>query len=142
MSLIILFYFMFSDRNKYLLFVFLGVGFLVYSFQIYYSLPVSQASISQAADNGKMLWQKNNCVSCHQTYGLGGYLGPDLTNVYSKKGTIYISAILKAGTNIMPNLNLTDMEIDDLIAYLKEIDQSGKADPRTFTINKNGTIQQ
>lgn len=133
---------MFSDRNKYLLFVFFGVGFLVYSFQIYLSLPVPQASISKAADNGKILWQKKNCVSCHQTYGLGGYWGPDLTNVYSKKGTIYISAILKAGTNIMPNLSLTDMEIDDLIAYLKEIDESGKADPRTFTINKNGTIQQ
>jgi nitric oxide reductase subunit C len=69
-------------------------------------------------------------------------LGPDLTNVYSKKGAVYISAILRGGTNIMPNMDLTDSEIEELLAYLKDVDQSGKADPRTFTINTNGTIHQ
>ena len=42
----------------------------------------------------------------------------------------------------MPNMDLTDSEIEELLAYLKDVDQSGKADPRTFTINTNGTIHQ
>ena len=133
---------MFSDRNKYVLAMFLVGGFIIYTFQLYNSLPVKQIAVSQAEDNGKILWQKKNCISCHQIYGLGGYLGPDLTNVYSKKGAVYISAILRGGTYIMPNMDLTDSEIEELLAYLKDVDQSGKADPRTFTINTNGTIHQ
>ena len=34
---------------------------------------------------GMRLWQENNCQSCHQFYGLGGYMGPDLTNVAARR---------------------------------------------------------
>jgi len=47
---------------------------------------VGTVSFSEKALQGQQLWQQNNCFSCHQIYGLGGYLGPDLTNVYSQRG--------------------------------------------------------
>jgi nitric oxide reductase subunit C len=75
-------------------------------------------------------------------YGLGGYLGPDLTNAYSSRGKDYIKAFLKYGTAAMPKFNLKEPEITALLAYLKEIDASGRSDPRSFTINYDGTIEQ
>ena len=63
-----------------------------------------------------MVWQKYNCQSCHQLYGLGGYLGPDLTNVYSAKGKgeLFIKAFLHAGTKQMPSFDLSKEEEKEL----------------------------
>ena len=73
-------------------------------------------------DAGKMVWQQYNCNACHQVYGLGGYLGPDLTNVYSNRGSEYIQAFLKNGTGSMPQFHLTETETSLLLSFLKEID--------------------
>lgn len=134
-----------SGNFKRLVIVALITSFLLYSFTLYSNLPVKKTgkdNLNLAADKGKLLWQQYNCNSCHQVYGLGGYLGPDLTNVYSLKGDNYIKAFLQSGTAIMPDFHLSNDEIASLIAYLQSIDATGKADPRTFTINKNGTIEQ
>jgi hypothetical protein len=53
---------MFSDRNKYVLAMFLVGGFIIYTFQLYNSLPVKQIAVSQAADDGKILWQKKTVL--------------------------------------------------------------------------------
>ncbi len=133
---------MFADKYKIALMITLTGTFLYYSFTLYSSPPVKNPLVNKESSEGKLLWQQYNCNSCHQVYGLGGYLGPDLTNVYSKKGPNYIKAFLKSGTEIMPNFHLQKNEINDILAYLKNIDESGKADPRTFTIKKDGTIDQ
>ncbi|HOZ83578.1 MAG TPA: cytochrome c [Bacteroidia bacterium] len=80
------------------------------------------------AFKGKMLYQKFNCTACHQLYGLGGYLGPELTSAYSQKAQndAYFSAILKNGTVRMPDFNLSDKEVNQVIEYLKYIDQTSK----------------
>ena len=39
-------------------------------------------------------------------------------------------------------VDLNEKEVSALLAYLRDIAASGKGDPRTFTINNNGTIQQ
>lgn len=72
-----------------------------------------------------MLYQKHNCTACHQIYGLGGYLGPDLTKVISSraKNELVMSAMLRSGSQRMPNFNLNEIEIIEIIAYLKYIDQ-------------------
>ena len=74
-------------------------------------------------------WQQKNCQSCHQVYGLGGYLGPDLTNVASTpgKGEQYMKVFIRYGTGKMPNFHLSDSETDNLVAFLKWIDKSGKS---------------
>ena len=79
-----------------------------------------------AAAKGKLIFQKYNCTACHQLYGLGGYLGPELTTMMSApgKGKIYAKAILQKGTQRMPDLKLNDEEINSLIAYLAAVNAS------------------
>lgn len=133
---------MFPEKLKYIIGAILVVSFLSYSFQLYSSLPAKNQPVTKEISDGKLLWQQYNCNACHQVYGLGGYLGPDLTNTYSLNGPAYIKAFLKNGTATMPNFNLTIDEMEALVNYLQNIDASGKADPRTFTIKNNGTIEQ
>lgn len=135
-------------RLKYSdIFFILTLCFLAYSFSIYLA-PMLDGSENRAPDlkamEGRLVWQKHNCQSCHQLYGLGGYLGPDLTNIYSAegKGEVVIKAMVKSGVKQMPAFTMSKLEVEDLLAFLKSVDASGKADPRTFEINKFGMINE
>ena len=129
------------EKWKMMVLVLFVAAYLIYSFTLYTSLPVKQCIVDKRAENGKLVWQKYNCNACHQLYGLGGYLGPDLTNVYSKRSDAFIKAFLKNGTTAMPNFNINDYEMDCLLKYFNSIDNSGKSDPRNFRINNDGTIE-
>jgi len=133
---------MIKEKQKYVATAVLVTGFLLYTIFLYSSLPADNKKPNPAAARGKLVWQQYNCNACHQVYGLGGYLGPDLTNVYSLRGKEYIKAFIQNGTPVMPNFHLSTEETDALLAYLQNMDASGKADPRTFTINPDGTIEQ
>lgn len=133
---------MVKDRNKLLIFLFLFISFLSYSFIIYTTVESEEIIVSREAAQGKLLWQKYNCGSCHQFYGLGGHLGPDLTNVYGKRTPEYITAFLKNGTNVMPDFHLNEKEIMALLSFLEQTNASGSADPRTFRLKYDGTIIQ
>ena len=100
--------------------------------------------MTEDAQAGKLLYQKYNCTACHQLYGLGGYMGPDLTNMVSSpgKGEMYARAFLQAGTQRMPNFNLSEDEIKSLVAYLKYVDKTGTSPVKKFEINFDGTITQ
>jgi len=105
-------------------------GFALFTFFVYTSgteAPEFSTAISPAGEEGRLLWQKFNCAACHQLYGLGGYVGPDLTNVMSApgKGRIYVNAILKVGTNVMPDFKLAEEEIAALTAFLEYVDGTG-----------------
>lgn len=97
----------------------------------------------KAAAEGKLVWQKYNCQSCHQIYNLGGYLGPDLTNCIAQegKGELYIKAMILSGTKQMPAFKLTDTEFTQLIAFFTAINKTGSADLRTFTVKGDGMIE-
>lgn len=71
-------------------------------------------------------------------------MGPDLTNVYSApgKGEPWIRAMLKVGSAPMPPFEMPEKEIAALIAFLKEADASGRADPKDFVALPNGMIQR
>ena len=88
---------------------------------------VKKQVLSKTAIMGQQLWQDNNCTACHQFYGLGGYLGPDLTNVISDttKGEVYIRKMINAGVKVMPNYHFSEQELDQLLAYFKAIDKTG-----------------
>jgi len=77
---------------------------------------------------GKMIFQEHNCISCHQVYGLGGYLGPDLTNAWSDphRGPAYMKALLVAGGNRMPDFHLKPAETAALLDYFRYVDSSSK----------------
>ena len=119
--------------------------FIVYSFSIYLQ-PYFKNTVADtdAIAAGRIVWQKNNCQTCHQLYGLGGYLGPDLTDVYSApgKGKDFIKAMLTTGIKQMPAFHLSDKEFTQLTAYLKSVDESGNSDPRKFIKLKTGMIEE
>jgi nitric oxide reductase subunit C len=94
------------------------------------------AEMQKAVSLGKQLYQQYNCSACHQIFGLGGYLGPELTTAYSDKnrGEAYMRAMLQVGGNRMPNFHLAPQQIDALIAYLKYVDT-------TATPIKNESVQ-
>lgn len=126
-------------------FLTLCISFLIYSFNIYL-VPLSIGENikfdKKKASEGRIVWQDNNCQSCHQLYGLGGYLGPDLTNVYSnpKKGESLIKALVKSGVKQMPAFSLQENDLTNLLEFLKSVDASGNSDPRNFSITNYGMI--
>ena len=118
-----------ENSKKYLLLLTLLVSiFSIYNFTIYTSKSdYGTIRLSKKAIKGENIWLKNNCNSCHQLYGLGGYLGPDLTNIYSTKGKgeVYIKAFIESGVKSMPKFDLSENEKEDLVQFLKEVDQTG-----------------
>jgi len=118
-----------SKRQKNFIIISVLLALLcVYNGLVYTSNNCKKpVKLSLEASHGQQLWQNNNCWSCHQVYGLGGYLGPDLTNVYSSphKGPNYIKAFLNSGIKSMPKFNFSENEKNAIVAYLKLIDSTG-----------------
>jgi nitric oxide reductase subunit C len=106
---------------------------LIVIFIIYNSIVYTQGTsnntpkMSTLAIEGEQLFQDKNCIACHQLFGLGGYLGPDLTNIISteNKGHLYTKAFLNSGIKQMPKFNFTEKEQDALVQFLTEVDHCG-----------------
>ncbi len=120
----------------------LFVAFVLFTGYVYVAeVPaVAMGDRQEIALEGKQLWQQHNCSSCHQLYGLGGYLGPDLTNVVSDKGIPYAKAIIRGGTGTMPNFKLSEQEVTALLAFLEHADKTGKVSREHFRIDSLGQI--
>jgi nitric oxide reductase subunit C len=106
----------------------LVVMFAIYNFLVYSGAqPKEMPKMNALAIKGQQLYQDNNCTACHQLYGLGGYLGPDLTNVISTtgKGEMYVKAFLNSGVKSMPKFNFTEEEKNALVEYLSAVDKTG-----------------
>lgn len=98
--------------------------------------------MGDTARHGQQLYQDNNCVACHQFYGLGGYMGPDLTNVISNRGEPYARAFITAGSARMPNFGLSTAEIDALLAFLAFVDQTGTYPLENYSVSWIGSVAQ
>lgn len=98
--------------------------------------------MSDQARLGQKIYQDRNCIACHQFYGLGGYMGPDLTNVISTRGEAYAGAFIASGTARMPNFNLSPDEVAALVAFLGAVDQTGTYPPKNYAVAWNGTVSQ
>ena len=92
---------------------------------------MTSPEMTSTAIKGKIVFQEKNCISCHQIFGLGGYLGPELTNTISQKnkGKAYAEAVITGGIGRMPNFHLKSDEVQAVMAYLEYIDNSSKATP-------------
>ena len=106
----------------------LSVLFAIYTGAVYrYADPLTTpVPPSPAVSAGWNLWQEKNCQSCHQLYGLGGYVGPDLTNAASITGPAYMRSFIISGTDRMPNFHLEPGEVEQLISFLQWVDKSGR----------------
>ena len=106
-------------------FLTLIIAYGAYSGWVYTRGTATMARMSSTEANGKQLFESHNCQSCHQLFGLGGYLGPELTTVISdrNRGPLYAKALLQGGGSRMPNFHFNTQEIDALIAYLTYVDR-------------------
>ena len=132
-----------GTSKKYLLFLSLLISlFLTYNFIIYTSKEdYGTIHLSEKAIQGETIWLENNCNSCHQFYGLGGYLGPDLTNIYSKRDEANIKTMLTSGVNAMPKFSFNEDEKEALIQFLKEVDLTGYYPNKEAGIEYNGWVE-
>lgn len=131
-----------KSKRYFFILLFLIIIFLFYNFILYTTKEdYGTIQLSEKALEGETLWLKNNCNSCHQFYGLGGYLGPDLTNIYSKRDQANIKAMLNSGVNAMPKFNFKENEKEALIQFLKEVDQTGRYPNSEASIEYNGWVE-
>ncbi|MFT3884669.1 MAG: cytochrome c [Flavobacteriales bacterium] len=102
-----------------------------------------RASYNAAATRGAQLYREFNCTACHQFYGLGGYMGPDLTNVVSTpgKGPAFAKGIILHGTQRMPMLGLSEQQADDVVAFLQAVDATGTYPIRHIDLTPWGTYR-
>ena len=107
--------------------VFFFLLFLALTFDTSGTLPKrdNRQNLTPAVLGGKKVWETRNCIGCHTLLGEGAYFAPELGNVYKRRGPDFIKAWIKAqptgvpGRRQMPQFNLTDKELDDLVAFLK-----------------------
>ena len=74
---------------------------------------------------GKRAFERYNCNDCHTILGFGGYYAPDLTRAYTRLGEDTIRRRLASpevafadSYRKMPQQNLSEQEIDDIVAFL------------------------
>ncbi|MBT9444138.1 MAG: cytochrome c [Hyphomonadaceae bacterium] len=79
-------------------------------------------ALDATARRGQAVWRENGCASCHALFGLGGHMGPDLTNVTRRRGPDYVAAALTHGLGRMPPRGLAPEDINAVNAYLAHID--------------------
>jgi cytochrome c oxidase subunit 2 len=95
------------------------------------------ALMSADAGEGRKAFMANSCVNCHTIRGTSaqGKFGPDLTHLMSRE-TLAAGAApntpeklrlwvrdpqtIKLGC-LMPNMQMTDLEVDQIVAYLQTL---------------------
>ncbi len=131
-------------RQYRIVLIILIIAFISYNTAVYTIGTKSDLPpMSRKALEGEKLWQKNNCTACHQLYGLGGYLGPDLTNVISTegKGPDYVKALMMSGIKVMPAFTFTADEEDEMIAFLSCVDSTGYFPNHNAKLHFSGWVE-
>lgn len=99
--------------------------------------------LSADATAGRQLWHRHACQTCHQLYGQGGFLGPDLTNAASRVDSTRLVSLLTVGSGQMPPLDYSLTEVAQMAAFLEEIDRPdvGRGQLRLGDPNEQGGAQ-
>lgn len=109
-----------------LLFSLIFIGMTIHSHTQFGELTNADKLTPQVVQ-GQHVWHANNCINCHTLMGEGAYYAPDLTKITQQRGPVYLRAFLQDPSRfyseekdrrIMPNPELTDQEIDQVIAFL------------------------
>jgi nitric oxide reductase subunit C len=85
----------------------------------------NRENLSESVLRGKHIWETRNCIGCHTLMGEGAYFAPELVNVYTRRGPDFIKAWIKGqptgapGRRQMPNFNLTEEQLDDMVNFFK-----------------------
>jgi nitric oxide reductase subunit C len=99
------------------------------------------ADVTPAVARGKSVWETRNCIGCHTLLGEGAYFAPELGNVVERRGGEFVKAWIKAqpsgapGRRQMPQFNLSEQQLDDLVEFLK---WTGQVDTNKWPPNIEG----
>jgi nitric oxide reductase subunit C len=86
-----------------------------------------EAELDDSVKRGLRVWGRYNCENCHTLLGEGSYFAPDLTQIVSQRGDVYLERFLadpsafyseERDGRLMPTLGLSQAEIRDVIAFL------------------------
>lgn len=85
--------------------------------------PAITAQVTDPAEAGRRLFEAYDCYACHRIGKEGRFVGPDLTWVGKRKNREWESVWLRdppayKPDTFMPNLHLSEGEIEALTAYL------------------------
>jgi len=83
-------------------------------------------ALSPQAALGRRVWHDYNCQSCHQLYGFGGFLGPDLTNAHERLSEARLKTVLTVGAGQMPAFDLNEEERRGIAMFLAEVHRTGR----------------
>ncbi|PWC44346.1 cytochrome c [Azospirillum sp. TSO22-1] len=109
------------------------VALTVHSHYYMRTASTDEATLSDGVARGKHVWERNSCINCHTLLGEGAYFAPELGNVWVRYGgrddAESARAALKAwmqaqpsgveGRRQMPQFNLTEQELNDLVDFLE-----------------------
>jgi nitric oxide reductase subunit C len=102
------------------------IGLTIHSHTRFDELTNADALTPEVIE-GKHVWHRKNCINCHTLLGEGAYYAPDLTKIAQQRGEAYLRQFLRDPSRyyseekhgrLMPNPNLSDDEIGDVIAFL------------------------
>lgn len=114
-------------------FLLLYIGLTAHSHIYIVRSSTDSASLSESVVRGKHVWEENSCINCHTLLGEGAYFAPELGNVWVRFGgrenpeaaRLGLKAWMRAqptgvpGRRQMPQFNLTEQQLDDLIDFLE-----------------------
>lgn len=120
----------FYGGSIFFLVVFVILG--IHSHLYIINTSTDQAALTESVARGKRVWEENACIDCHTLLGEGAYFAPELGNVWVRYGgrqnpegaRMALKAWMKAqptgveGRRQMPDFNLTEQELNDLIDFL------------------------
>lgn len=83
--------------------------------------------LADAVGTGRMLVEQYECHRCHLVNGEGRSLAPDLAGVTTRLDAVSLRVWLRNPSRIkwrtpMPNFQLSDSEIEAIVAYLAALD--------------------
>ncbi|MEQ8675709.1 MAG: cytochrome c [Aggregatilineales bacterium] len=105
--------------------------------------------VPDAVGDGYAVWQENGCIGCHTLYGQGGAYAPDITHIYSQRGSGYLSEFFinpgafHPDARVMPRFGLTQSETDNLLAFMAWIDGNDEVSdwsPRSIAVSGMGGL--
>lgn len=109
-----------------------GVLFLYLTYDTHKQMKTltHEENLSAEVVAGKHVWENYNCNDCHTILGFGGYYAPDMTRAYKRLGEEGIEAVVRSPDTAfesswrkMPKQNLTVVEIHELVAFLKWVNE-------------------
>lgn len=129
-----------TRMRKILLFSLL-VAFAIQTYFVYEDkTALQQAPLSFKAREGQKTWLAHNCQSCHQIYGFGGFLGPDLTNAAQRLTPQRLESVLTLGSPQMPAYHFSKEEQESLLSFFQELDKTGVGTPSHTTEVKDPVL--